>query len=71
MAQKTLMYKGYQGTIEVNVSDYSLFGKILFLDENIQYKGQSFAELDENFRSEVDAHIERCKAKNQPVPFSE
>jgi len=71
VAQKTLMYKGYQGTIEVNISDYSLFGKILFLDENIQYRGQSFVELEEHFRKEVDAHIERCRAKGQTPPFSE
>ena len=49
LAQKTVMHKGYHGTIKVNTKDYSLFGKILFIDEEMNYSGQSFAELEENF----------------------
>ena len=30
MAQKTVIHKGYHGTIKVNTEDYSLFGTILF-----------------------------------------
>ena len=71
MAQKTLMHKGYQGTIEVNISDYSLFGKVLFIDEDIKYSGQSFADLDESFRNAVDNHIAQCKAKGIDPPFAE
>lgn len=71
MAQKTLMHKGYHGTIEVNTKNYSLFGKILFIDEQIDYSGQSFAELDEAFRKEVENHIESCRNRGEDPPFSE
>lgn len=71
MAQKTLMHKGYHGTIEVNTRDYSLFGTILFIDEQIDYSGQSFAELDEEFRKKVENHIESCRNRGEDPPFSE
>ncbi len=71
MAQTTVTHKGYHGTIEVNNTDYSLFGKILFIDEHITYKGQSFAELEQDFRKAVEGHIQLCKEKGQEPPFSE
>ncbi len=71
MAQKTVMHKGYHGTIEVNTKDYSLFGKILFIDEEVPYSGQSFAEFEEDFRRVVEKHIQLCKDKGQEPPFSE
>ncbi len=71
MAQTTITHKGYRGTIEVDNTDYSLFGKILDLDEHIAYKGQSFAELEQDFRKAVEKHRELCKEKGEEPPFSE
>ena len=71
MAQKTVTHKGYHGTIEVNTKDYSLYGKILFIDEDFSYSGQSFAELEEDFRQGVEAHIQLCTDKGQEPPFLE
>ncbi len=71
MAQKTIQHQGYHGSIEVDTKDYSLFGRILFIDEDLDYTGQSFAELEENFRRAVDKHIEDCREKGIEPPFSE
>ncbi len=71
MAQKTIVHKGYHGTIEVNTRDYSLSGRILFLDEELTYSGKSFEELEANFRKAVELHIRQCKAEGQDPPFSE
>ena len=71
MAQKTLIHKGYHGTIEVDTKDYSLFGKILFIDEEITYSGQSFAELEANYHQEVEKHLQACREKGIEPPFSE
>ncbi|MGB3211326.1 MAG: hypothetical protein WBB19_11525 [Desulforhopalus sp.] len=71
MAQKTVAHKGYHGTIDVDTKDYSLYGKILFIDEEFTYSGQSFAELEEDFRKAVEKHIELCKEKGLDPPFSE
>lgn len=71
MAQKTVVHKGYHGTIKVDTKDYSLFGQILFIDEEITYIGQTFTDLEENFRQAVEKHIQSCKEKGQEPPFSE
>ena len=71
MAQKTIVHKGYHGTIEVNTRDYSLYGKILFIDEELTYRGKSFEELDANFQEAVERHIQKCKTEGQDSPFSE
>ncbi|MFT5699528.1 MAG: putative HicB family RNase H-like nuclease [Desulforhopalus sp.] len=71
MAQKTIAHKGYHGTIKVNTNDYSLFGTILFIDEEINYSGQTFSELEAAFQIEVDAHIKACVEKGVDPPFSD
>ena len=71
MAQKTIVHKGYHGTIEVNTRDYSLYGRIFFIEEDLTYSGKSFEELDASFRAVVEGHIQNCKAKGQEPPFSE
>lgn len=70
LARKTIEHKGYHGTIEVNTDDFSLFGKILFLDEEISYAGETFAELETSFQTKVDSHIKQCREKGEEPPFS-
>ena len=71
MAQKTIVHKGYHGTIKVDTNDYSLFGTILFIDEEVSYKGKTFVELEVDFQKAVEAHIKACKEKGIEPPFSE
>jgi predicted HicB family RNase H-like nuclease len=71
VAQKTLVYKGYHGTIEVHTGDYSLYGRILFIDEEFTYRGISFTELEASFQEAVEKHIADCKVKGQQPPFTE
>lgn len=71
MAQKTIVYKGYHGSIEVNTRDYSLYGRILFIDEEMAYSGSNFEELDASFKKAVEKHIDSCKAKGQDPPFKD
>jgi predicted HicB family RNase H-like nuclease len=71
VAQKTVIHKGYHGSIEVDTTDYSLHGRILFLDEKITYGGQSFAEFEARFQEAVENHINHCRERGQEPPFSE
>lgn len=71
MAQRTIVHKGYHGSIKVDNSDYSLFGSILFIDEEISYKGASFEELEKSFQEAVEAHIKSCAEQGKEPPFSE
>ena len=71
MAQKTIVHKGYHGTIKVDTNDYSLFGTILFIDEEVNYSGKTFVELEVNFQKAVEAHIKTCVEQGVEPPFSE
>lgn len=70
MARKDIIiHKGYHGSLLVNNSDYTLHGEILFLDEEIYYKGDTFAEVEKAFQDEVEKHIASCEKSGKPIPF--
>ncbi len=54
----------------VNTDDYSLYGKILFIDEEITYKGQNFSEFEADFQAGVEKHIQSCLDNGKEPPFS-
>lgn len=71
MARKTVTHKGYYGSIEVDTSDFSLSGKILFIDEEIVFKGETFPEFEAEFQKKVEKHIHDCHARGEAPPFSD
>lgn len=71
MAKRTIIHKGYHGTIEVDSNDYSLSGKILFIDQESTYRGGTFEELEADFQRAVEEHIKVCMKKGEQPPFSE
>jgi predicted HicB family RNase H-like nuclease len=71
LAQQTLVYKGYHGSITVNNEDYSLNGRVLFIDEDLPYSGATFTELEENFRQAVESHRSQCLARGETPPFTD
>ncbi len=71
MARRTLEYKGYRGSIEVDTADFSLFGKILFIEEDYPYQGDTFEDLEQKFQTAVESHIKSCREAGIDPPFSE
>ena len=71
MAKKTIVYKGFHGSIEVDTKEFTLSGRILFIDEDINYRADSFAELENNFQAAVDTLLEDYARKGIEPPFSE
>lgn len=65
----TLKYKGFIGSVEVNVEDDSLYGKVLGLDKKtlITYEGNTVGELKADFREGVDDYIAHCKEHDLPL----
>ena len=61
---ETLKYKGFIGSIEAELEDDTLYGKVLGLDKGvlITYEGQTLSELKADFINAVDDYIEHCKA---------
>jgi len=66
---ETLKYKGFIGSIEVELEDNTLYGKVLGLDKGtlITYEGNTLAELKADFEQAVEDYIEHCKEHNQPL----
>lgn len=69
---KTLSHKGYIGSIEVDLKDSCLFGKVLFVNDVITYQGDSVGELQKAFAEAVDEYIETCEeiGKEPHKPFT-
>ena len=58
---KTIKYKGYEGTADVDMEDFVCRGKILFIDDLITYQADSPADLAKEFQAAVDDYLETCK----------
>lgn len=61
MSDNVLKYKGYQGTVEFNLENNQLWGKILHIKSTITYAGKTIDELKSSFCEEVDEYIDDCK----------
>jgi predicted HicB family RNase H-like nuclease len=66
-----LNYKGYLGTIEPQLSDDTLFGKLAFIRDTVTYEAPTLAELRKEFECSVDTYLESCKelGREPNVPF--
>lgn len=57
-----LEYKGYIGSIEVNLEDGVLFGKVQGLSKVLlSYEGQTVNELYEDFKDRVEDYLQECE----------
>ncbi|WP_303901328.1 type II toxin-antitoxin system HicB family antitoxin [Thiohalomonas denitrificans] len=57
---KALRYKGYLGSVEVDLSSGNLHGKLLFIDDLVTYEANTVQELEEAFRESVDDYLQTC-----------
>lgn len=66
---ETLKYKGFIGSINIDMEDLSLYGKVLGLDKKtlILYEGKDLLELKQDFESAVDDYIEHCNVNGLPL----
>lgn len=72
MSEQVFTYKGYVGSIQVSVEDACLFGQILFVNDLVNYEGDTLLFLKANFEAAVDFYLERCEEENisPDKPFS-
>ena len=57
----TMEYKGFIGTIEVDLSKKVLCGKVRGTHGALLYEAQNVKELESAFHDVVDTYIEPCK----------
>lgn len=66
---ETLKHKGFIGSIQVNLEDNTLYGKVLGLNKDtlITYEGITLSELRADFVQAVEDYINHCKEHNLPL----
>jgi predicted HicB family RNase H-like nuclease len=72
MSDKVLNHNGYVGSIDMSLEDNCLYGKILHINDLINYEGRTPEELKQAFVAAVDFYLQKCKEKglNPDKPFS-
>jgi predicted HicB family RNase H-like nuclease len=63
--KNTLEYKGYLGTVEYSNEDNCLYGKIIGIDDLVNYEAQSVEELNNYFKESVKDYLATCKEINK------
>lgn len=65
-----LNYKGYLGTIEPDIEEGTLFGKVAFIRDLITYEAENLTQLEQEFKISIDDYLafcaERGKEPNKP-----
>ncbi|TLM79935.1 type II toxin-antitoxin system HicB family antitoxin [Microbulbifer harenosus] len=59
---KLLSYKGYKGSVEYDLDEGFLYGKILFIRDLVNYEAEDIKGIKAAFEEAVDDYIEDCKA---------
>ncbi len=58
---KYLNYKGYLGTIEPQIEDGILYGKLAFIRDLVTYESRNLIDLKKEFETSVDMYLDDCK----------
>lgn len=70
--KKYLTYKMYTGSVEPDVEEKILFGKVLGISDLVTFQGENLAALETDFKESVDEYLEFCKerGKEPEKPYS-
>lgn len=66
-----LTYKGYLGTIEPQLEEGTLFGRLAFVRDLVTYEADTLAVLQKEFEASVDLYLSSCEelGKEPDVPL--
>lgn len=57
-----LKYKGYEGSVELDLEGGVCRGKILFVRDLVTFQSVSIAEIQQEFEAAVDDYLDTCLA---------
>ncbi len=57
-----LNYKGYTASIEVDTDAGLIFGRVLGIQDVVTFKGETVAEIKQEFYNSVDDYLEFCQS---------
>jgi len=55
-------YKGYTARVEFDPRDNIFWGKVLGVEDNISFEGNTVARLTQDFRNAIDHYLADCAA---------
>ena len=61
MKSKTFNYKEYIGSIDFDIENSILFGKLLFINDVITYEASDLTQLEIEFKAAVEDYLETCE----------
>ncbi|MFA7240627.1 MAG: type II toxin-antitoxin system HicB family antitoxin [Sulfuricellaceae bacterium] len=67
LVNNDISYKGYSGSIETNIEDQCLHGRILFIDDLITYEGDTVHSVVQAFQDAVDRYLAYCARTGKPA----
>lgn len=56
-----LTYDMYNGTVEYSKKKECLTGKVIGIKRNIEYEGDTLADLEQSFREKIASYIRECE----------
>lgn len=65
MSQNTMKYKGYSASIEYSEEDGVLVGRVLGINDIIDFHGQSVADIRKEFHVAIDEYLKACEKMGQ------
>lgn len=65
MNKNVLKYKEYQGTVHYSHEDKCLYGKVIGIEDLVNYEAETVSELNKAFKESVEDYLETCKALNK------
>lgn len=67
-----LSYKNFLGSVDIDLDDFLIYGKILFIDDSIGYDSKNPEGIQKAFEDAVDDYLAFCKEINKEpnIPFS-
>ncbi len=60
-----LKYKGYLGTIQPDLENKNLFGKLAFISDLVTYEATTITELEQEFKNSIDIYLQSCQEANK------
>ncbi|MFM0667569.1 type II toxin-antitoxin system HicB family antitoxin [Paraburkholderia sediminicola] len=60
MKDRVFEHKGYAGSVDFSLEDKTLHGKILFIDDLVNYEGKTLDALEIAFVEAVEFYLETC-----------
>ena len=53
-------YKGYLGSVEVDMSDYFAYGRLMFIRDVVSYRADDLKSIRTSFEQAVDDYLSTC-----------